>query len=49
MLYKYDSKEDSEDKDILKLNGDSYLITYMELEIPAVSNRDLLLFYRFPK
>ena len=47
MLYAYNPLKDDASKDILKLNGDGYLITYKEVEMPVVSNRDFLDFYRF--
>ena len=49
IIYKYDNLKDDPSKDLLKLDGDSYLILYFEIEMPVVSNRDFLLFYRFGK
>lgn len=46
VLYSFDPRTDDASKDILKLNGDGYLITYKEVEMPVVSNRDFLDFYR---
>ena len=49
VIYKFDNLKDDSSKDLLKLDGDSYLILYFEIEMPVVSNRDFLLFYRFGK
>lgn len=46
VLYSYDPQKDDISKDILKLNGDGYIITYKEVQMPVVSNRDFLEFYR---
>jgi len=41
--------KDDSSQDILKLNGDGYLCLYFQIEIPIVSNRDFLVFFRFGK
>lgn len=49
LLYQYDPLKDPISKDILSFNGDGYVIYYVELNLPIVSNRDMLVLARFYK